>query len=148
MGNFRGRCRICVSHFVPGAAAAIGSFFVRGYIGERTAVENEEERLGERLPRGSNRCSSVSAASLSNPFPWRSAIASYFDFGLQTIFGRFVAKAAERGEDETLSKLASTSMMLLAVASLVPLAACGLFLPFLSVVFHSSSIVVLHEIQR
>jgi hypothetical protein len=49
------------------------------------------------------------------------AIAAYFDFGLQTILGRFVA--AERGEDETLSKLASTSMMLLAVASLIPLAA-------------------------
>ena len=46
------------------------------------------------------------------------AIAAYFDSGLQTILGRFVA--AERGEDETLSKLASTSMMLLAVASLNP----------------------------
>ena len=77
-----------------------------------------------------------------------SAIAAYFDFGLQTILGRFVAQAAERGEDETLSKLASTSMTLLGVASLIPLAACGLFLPFLPVVFHSSSIVVLHEIQR
>jgi O-antigen/teichoic acid export membrane protein len=77
-----------------------------------------------------------------------SAIAAYFDFGLQTILGRFVAQAVERGEDETLSKLASTSMTLLAVASLIPLAACGLFLPFLPVVFHSSSIVVLHEIQK
>ena len=77
-----------------------------------------------------------------------SAIAAYFDFGLQTILGRFVAQAAERGEDETLSKLASTSMMLLAVASLIPLAACVLFLPLLPVVFHSSSIVILHEIQK
>ena len=56
-----------------------------------------------------------------------SAIAAYFDFGLQTILGRFVAQAAELGEDETLSKLASTSMMLLAVASLFPLAVCVLF---------------------
>jgi O-antigen/teichoic acid export membrane protein len=77
-----------------------------------------------------------------------SAIAAYFDFGLQTILGRFVAQAAERGEDETLSKLASTSMMLLAIAGLIPLAACGLFLPFLPVVFHASSIVILHEIQK
>jgi hypothetical protein len=43
-----------------------------------------------------------------------SAIAAYFDFGLQTILGRFVAQAAERGEDEAQSKLGSTSMMLLA----------------------------------
>ena len=77
-----------------------------------------------------------------------SAIAAYFDFGLQTILGRFVAQAAERGEDETLSKLASTSMMLLAVASLFPLAACVLFLPLLPLVFHSSSVVILHEIQK
>jgi O-antigen/teichoic acid export membrane protein len=77
-----------------------------------------------------------------------SAIAAYFDFGLQTILGRFVAQAAEREEDETLSKLASTSMMLLAVAGLFPLAACVLFLPFLPVVFHSSSAVILHEIQK
>jgi len=77
-----------------------------------------------------------------------SAIAAYFDFGLQTILGRFVAQAAERGEDETLSNLASTSMMLLAVASLVPLAACVLFLPLLPLLFHSSSIVILHEIQK
>src|ERR1700723_2360538 len=77
-----------------------------------------------------------------------SAIAAYFDFGLQTILGRFVAQAAERGEDETLSKLASTSMIILAVASLIPLAACVLLLPFLPVVFHASSIVILHEIQR
>jgi O-antigen/teichoic acid export membrane protein len=76
-----------------------------------------------------------------------SAIAAYFDFGLQTILGRFVAQAEGRGEYETLSKLASTSMIILAVASLIPLAACGLFLPFLPVVFHSSSIVILHEIQ-
>jgi O-antigen/teichoic acid export membrane protein len=77
-----------------------------------------------------------------------SAIAAYFDFGLQTILGRFVAQAAERGEDQTLSKLASTSMMLLSVASIFPLAACVLFLPLLPLLFHSSSIVVLHEIQK
>jgi O-antigen/teichoic acid export membrane protein len=77
-----------------------------------------------------------------------SAIAAYFDFGLQTILGRFVAQAAERGEDDTLSKLASTSMRLLAVAALFPLAACVSFLPFLPVVFHSSSVVILHEIQK
>ncbi len=77
-----------------------------------------------------------------------SAIAAYFDFGLQTILGRFVAQAAEREEDGTLSKLASTSMVLLAVASLFPLAACVLFLPLLPLVFHSSSIVILHEIQK
>ena len=77
-----------------------------------------------------------------------SAIAAYFDFGLQTILGRFVAQAAERGEDETLSTLASTSMMLLALASLVPLAACALFLPLLPLLFHSSSIVILHEVQK
>ena len=65
-----------------------------------------------------------------------SAIAAYFDFGLQTILARFVAQAAERGEDGNLSKLAGTSMMLLAVAGLFPLAACGLFLPFLPAVFH------------
>jgi O-antigen/teichoic acid export membrane protein len=76
------------------------------------------------------------------------AIAAYFDFGLQTILGRFVAQAAERGEDGTLSKLAGTSMMLLAVASLLPLAACALFLPLLPLLFHSSSIVILHEIQK
>jgi O-antigen/teichoic acid export membrane protein len=77
-----------------------------------------------------------------------SAIAAYFDFGLQTILGRFVAQAAERGEDETLSKLGSTSMMLLAAASLLPLAACVLLLPLLPLLFHSSSIVILHEIQK
>jgi O-antigen/teichoic acid export membrane protein len=77
-----------------------------------------------------------------------SALAAYFDFGLQTILGRFVAQAAERGEDETLSKLASTSMMLLAVASLFPLAACGLLLPLLPLVVHSPSILILHEIQK
>ena len=76
-----------------------------------------------------------------------SAIAAYFDFGLQTILGRFVAQAVERAEDETLSKLASTSMVLLAVASLFPLIACVLLLPLLPRVFHSSSIVILHEIQ-
>ena len=77
-----------------------------------------------------------------------SAIAAYFDFGLQTILGRFVAQAAERGEDQTLSKLASTSMMLLAVASLFPLAACVLFLPLLPLLFHASSVVIVHEIQK
>jgi O-antigen/teichoic acid export membrane protein len=76
------------------------------------------------------------------------AIAAYFDFGLQTILGRFVAQAAERGDDEALGKLANTSMMLLAMASLLPLAACVLFIPFLPLLFHSSSIVVLHEIQK
>jgi O-antigen/teichoic acid export membrane protein len=77
-----------------------------------------------------------------------SAIAAYFDFGLQTILGRFVAQAEERGEDETLSKLASTSMMLLTIASLFPLAACAIALPLLPQVFHSSSIGILHEIQN
>jgi O-antigen/teichoic acid export membrane protein len=76
------------------------------------------------------------------------AIAAYFDFGLQTILGRFVAQAAERGEDETLSRLGSTSMMLLAVASLFLLATCGLFLPLLPLLFHSSSAAILHEIQK
>ena len=77
-----------------------------------------------------------------------SAIAAYFDFGLQTILGRFVAQAAERGEDGTLNKLANTSMVLLAVAALFPLAACALMLPLLPLVFHSSSVVILHEIQK
>src|ERR1700722_20150172 len=39
-------------------------------------------------------------------------------------------------------------MIILAVASLIPLAGCVLFLPFLPVVFHSSSIAILHEIQK
>lgn len=77
-----------------------------------------------------------------------SAIAAYFDFGLQTILGRFVAQAAERGENETLSKLASTSMRLLAIAGLFPLAACVLLLPLLPLLFHSSSLAILHEIQK
>jgi O-antigen/teichoic acid export membrane protein len=76
-----------------------------------------------------------------------SAIAAYFDFGLQTILGRFVAQAAERGEDETLSNLASTSMILLMVANLFPLAACILFLPLLPLLFQPSSMVILREIQ-
>ena len=74
-----------------------------------------------------------------------SAVAAYVDFGLQTILGRFVAQAAERGEDQTLSALASTSMILLAVASLIPLAACVLLLPLLPLLFHASSLVILHE---
>jgi O-antigen/teichoic acid export membrane protein len=77
-----------------------------------------------------------------------SAIAAYFDFGLQTVLGRCVAQAVDRGEDKTLSNLASTSMILLVVASLFPLAACVLFLPLLPLLFQSSSIVILHEIQR
>ena len=77
-----------------------------------------------------------------------SALAAYFDFGLQTLLGRYVAHAVERGEDETLSNLASTSMILLVVASLFPLAACILFLPLLPLLFQPSSIVILHEIQK
>jgi O-antigen/teichoic acid export membrane protein len=76
-----------------------------------------------------------------------SALAAYFDFGLQTILGRYVAQAAERGEDETLSKLASTSTVLLMIASLFPLIACILGLPLLPMLFRPSSIAILHEIQ-
>jgi O-antigen/teichoic acid export membrane protein len=63
------------------------------------------------------------------------AYVSYFEFGIQTAVGRFVARENERGEFEHRNKIVNTALALLSVAGLLALILIALIVIFLPRVF-------------
>jgi O-antigen/teichoic acid export membrane protein len=63
------------------------------------------------------------------------AYVSYFEFGIQTAVGRFVARENERGEFEHRNKIVNTALALLSVAGLLALILIALVVIFLPRVF-------------